>query len=155
MTKERWGRAFHPHRGDLVGHFLFGRLVLLLELLLLLGRSDLGVLALVHEPLGVRLLLLLEPPVLVVLGLERLVVSHFFGRVHAHLGLARDQILFVPVHQSSLILFWHTNFIPDSLDRSKMFSRFHDMVLGGVFDQRPYYRSALRTPLLSKKTMRN
>jgi len=31
----------------------------------------------------------------------------------------------------------------------------HEYGTGGVFDQRPYYRSALRTPLLSTKTMHN
>jgi len=30
---------------------------------------------------------------------------------------------------------------------------FSSMVLGGVFDQRPFYRSALRTSLLSTKTV--
>jgi len=68
----------------------------LLQLFLLLGRPDLGRFALLHELLGVGLLLLLEATVLVVLGLQSLVVGHVLGRVHAHLGLRCDQVLFVP-----------------------------------------------------------
>lgn len=70
--------------------------MLLLQLFLLLGRPDLGRFALLHELLGVGLLLLLQATVLVVFGLECLVVGHLLSRVYAHLTLSCDQILLIP-----------------------------------------------------------